>query len=65
MKAEAEAAQQAERERSLRLQKEREARATALDARITYGRARIQAKFWFDRDGVERLYIVIDHDKHA
>jgi hypothetical protein len=54
--AEAEAAQQAERERSLRLQKEHETRAVALDARIAYERARVQAKFPFDRDGFERLY---------
>lgn len=54
--AEAEAAQQAERERSLRLQKEHEAQAVALDARIAYERARVQAKFPFDRDGFERLY---------
>ena len=43
--AEAEAAQQAERERSLRIQKEREARAAALDAEWARIRAGIQAKY--------------------
>jgi hypothetical protein len=42
--AEAEAAQQAERERSLRLQKEREARNAARDARWAIERARIRAE---------------------
>jgi hypothetical protein len=65
MKAEVEATQQAARERTLRLQKEREARAAALDARVTYERARIQAKFWFDRDGIERLYTAFDHDTNV
>lgn len=46
--AEAEAAQQAERERLLRLQKEREARTAVLNARIVHERARVQAKFSFD-----------------
>ena len=42
---EAEAAQQAERERSLRLQKERGARAAALDAEWARIRAGIRAKY--------------------
>ena len=42
--AEAEAAQQAERERSLRLEKEREARNAARDARWAIERARIRAE---------------------
>jgi hypothetical protein len=53
---EAEAVQQAERERSLRLQREKEVRAAALAARVAHERARVQAKFPFDRDGFERLY---------
>ena len=46
--AEAEAAQQAERERSLRLQKEREARTAAMDAKWARIRARIRAKYQQD-----------------
>ena len=43
--AEAEAALQAERERALRLQKERDAQAAALDAKIERARARYVEKY--------------------
>ena len=46
--AEAEAAQQTERERSLRLQKESEARTAAMDAKWARIRARIRAKYQQD-----------------
>lgn len=46
--AEAEAAQEAERERSFRLQKESEARAAAFDAKWARIRARIRAKYQQD-----------------
>jgi hypothetical protein len=48
--AEAEAAQQAERERSLRLQKEREARAAALDAGWARVKAQIRVESPYESD---------------
>ena len=48
--AEAEAAQQAERERSLRLQKEREAQVAAMDARWARIKAQIRAESPYNSD---------------
>ena len=43
--AEAEGAQQAKRERALRLQKEREVRAETLESKVKRARARVREKY--------------------